>query len=228
MPYDDLIEKHFRRVGLDPAWGRKIMQVESSGDPNQITGRKHLYKGLFQLDDQEFKSHGGSGNILDPEQNTMAAANKIAREKLQFEQKHGRPATIQDIYMVHQQGAAGYNAHLANPDAPAWVNFKKASGWSDEMAKKAITGNMTPAMKAKYGDNPTSAQFVEGWSARMEGTTASPSGAMARQRARHEGIPSEVESRAREPTRKGVEEDVPPFKPISSGLPAEIIPWGSA
>jgi hypothetical protein len=214
MPYDDLIEKHFRRVGLDPLWGRQIMRVESGGNPNQVSPKtsNYRYKGLFQLDQKEFNAHGGSGSIFDPEQNTMAAANKIAREKLQFEQKTGRPAKLEDIYMIHQQGAAGYAAHLANPEKPAWQTVRQFYK-SDQVAKDAITGNMTAAMKAKYGDNPTSSQFLEGWGSRISGQTVAPSGAMERSRKRREGIPSEVESRATEPTRKSGFPDEPATPP---------------
>jgi hypothetical protein len=169
---------------------RKIMQVESGGDARARTGR---YKGLFQLSDQEFRNHGGSGSISDPEQNTMAAANKIAKEKVQFEQKEGRPATLQDIYMIHQQGPAGYSAHLANPGAPAWTNVRKYYP-SDKVAKEAIWGNMTPAMKAKYGnvESVSSADFTGDWSHRIEGQTIGPAGAAERARKRREGIPEDA------------------------------------
>jgi hypothetical protein len=178
MPdYSDIIEKHARRVGLDPGVMKKIMQVESGGDTKQSTGKREHYKGLFQLDREEFARHGGTGDRSDPEQNTMAAANMMARQKLAFKAKYGRDPTPTDTYMIHQQGAAGYNAHLANPDAPAWENFKKASGWSDKMAKQAIWGNMTPAMKAKYGsvENVPSKGFVNEWGQKIEKDEYQPS-----------------------------------------------------
>jgi len=200
--------------------------MESSGDPNQVTGR---YKGLLQLDDKEFRANGGTGSIFDPEQNIMAGVNKLSREKLQFEQKYGRPATMQDLYLVHNQGAAGYGAHLRNPDAPAWQNMagtlegkQKGPNW----AKAAIWGNLPKSVQAKYGsvENVTGQNFID---ERNRITAGTPSQAMGEQRARHAGIPSEVEARATEPTRKPrVEEEyTPPFKPISSGLPGEVIPW---
>ena len=166
-PQDDFIEKHFKRVGMDPTWARKIMRVESGGNASARTGS---YKGLFQLSDREFAANGGTGSIYDPEQNTMAAANKLAKEKLQFKQQHNREATLQDLYMIHQQGEAGYNAHLANPEGAAWQNVRKYYS-SDAIAKKAIWGNMTPAMKAATGsvDNVTSAGFLNSWAVRVNG-----------------------------------------------------------
>src|SRR5262245_43832299 len=134
MPYNDLIDKHANRVGIDPSWMHKIMRIESGGNPNNITGS---YKGLFQLSEKEFKRHGGSGSILDPEQNTMAAANKLAQERLTFKQKYGRDPTLGDLYMIHQQGEGGAAAHAANPDRPAWENMastaegrKKGAAWA--------------------------------------------------------------------------------------------------
>jgi len=173
MPeWNELIEKHSRRVGIDPAWMRRIMQIESGGQSSQRTGS---YKGLFQLSDKEFKAHGGGNNIYDPEQNTMAAANKLAREKLAFKERHGREPTLTDLYMVHQQGEAGYAAHMKNPDQPAWKSMastgegrQRGEAW----AKKAIWGNVPDNLKAKYGsvENITSRQFTEEvWGAKMEG-----------------------------------------------------------
>jgi hypothetical protein len=221
MPDDDYIEKHANRVNVDPGWLRKIIRVESGGNPNAKTGSYH---GLFQLDKKEFRLHGGRGDIYDPEQNTMAAANKIAQEKLTFEQQHGRPATLHDIYMIHQQGAAGYDAHLANPDAPAWQNEAKAAGRSENWGKLAIWGNMTPAMKAKYGsvENVTSAEFTSDWSNRIEGV--SPSTAMERSRARHEAIPDDraaflTGKDTSKPKRSLLTEDEEPMPRINLQVP---------
>lgn len=172
MPFNDIIEKHARRVGISPDWMKKIMRIESGGDPKSVTGS---YKGLFQLSDREFRDGGGSGNIHDPEQNTAAAANKLARESLEFKEKYDRNPKLQDLYMIHQQGPSGYAAHMKNPDAPAWENMastgegkQKGEAW----AKRAIWGNMPAAAKAKYGsvENVSSKDFIGEWGNRIEGT----------------------------------------------------------
>src|SRR5262249_42594898 len=161
-----------------------IMRIESSGNPREKTGS---YKGLFQLNEREFRAHGGTGDIYDPEQNTMAAANKLAQEKLRFTQKHGREPTLQDMYLIHNQGEAGYDTHLANPGRPAWENMlstregqEKGSRW----AKDAIWGNLPDKIKAKYGsvENVTGKDFIDERNAITEGT---PSATLARSRARH-------------------------------------------
>ena len=174
MPdYTDIIEKHARRVGIDPAWMKRIMHIESGGNSSNRTGS---YKGLFQLSDREFSNHGGGNNIYDPEQNTAAASNKLAKEKLAFSQKYGRDPSLKDLYMIHQQGEAGYAAHMKNPDQPAWKSMlstgegkQRGEAW----AKKAIWGNIPDNLKAKYGsvENVTSRQFTEDvWGGKMEGS----------------------------------------------------------
>lgn len=167
MPYDDIIEKHANRVGIDPAWMKRIMRIESGGDASNTTGS---YKGLFQLSNREFRAGGGTGNIYDPEQNTMAAANTLARHKLAFREKTGRDPNLGDLYMIHQQGEAGAAAHAANPDKPAWENVRKYYS-SDAMAKKAIWGNVPDNLKAQFGsvENITSGQFSDMWSSKLEG-----------------------------------------------------------
>jgi hypothetical protein len=103
----------------------------------------------------------------------MAAANKMAREALAFKEKYGRDPTLTDIYMVHQQGEAGYDAHMQNPDQPAVASMhstgegqQKGLGWS----RLAISLN-TPGGTAQYGgtDKITSQQFVEAWDAKLKG-----------------------------------------------------------
>ena len=168
MPdYSDLIEKHFRRVGLDPELGKRIMRIESGGNAGKQTGS---YKGLFQLSNKEFRAGGGSGDIFDPEQNTMAAANKLAREALQFKQSHGHDPSPTDIYMIHQQGAAGYDAHLANPGGTAWQNVHRYYK-SDAVAKSAIWGNIPDNLKSQYGsvENVKSEDITGIYGAKMEG-----------------------------------------------------------
>jgi Transglycosylase SLT domain len=169
--WDDIIEKHAKRVGLDPEYMKRVMRIESGGDAGNRTGS---YKGLFQLDEKEFKAHGGSNNIYDPEQNTMAAANMFAKQQLAFKEKYGRDMKPIDRYMVHQQGAAGYSAHLANPDKPAWQSVRQYYG-SDEVAKKAIWGNIPDKDKKNFGsvENVTSGQFVNDvWARRVGGEEA--------------------------------------------------------
>jgi hypothetical protein len=125
----------------------------------------------MQLSQSEFTRWGGTGSRFDPEQSIMAAANKMAQESRDFKDKYGRDATLGDIYMMHQQGTAGYDAHMRNPDAPAWQNMystgegkEKGAGWS----KLAIKLN-TPGGVDQFGgvENITSQQFVDMWNEKL-------------------------------------------------------------
>jgi hypothetical protein len=156
----------------------------------------------------------------------MAAANKLAKEAQRFKNYHGREASIDDLYMIHQQGEAGYNAHLANPDGAAWQNIRKYYS-SDKIAKAAIWGNMTPAMKAKYGsvENVTSQNFTHDWGARVDG---SPEAVVSRGRPgvswhRSRGEPDGEAQPSLEPAKEDKKPFIPfepfPMPNISVGAP---------
>ena len=144
---------------------RSFMGIESGGNPYARTGS---YKGLFQLSDSEFAKYGG-GNVYDPEDNTRAAAAKLAAERDAFKAQYGREPTATDLYLTHQQGSGGYAAHTANPSAPAWQNmYSTAEGQQKgpEWAKKAIWGNVPEDVRHKYPggvESMTSQQFMDLW-----------------------------------------------------------------
>lgn len=148
-----------------------IADIESSGDPSprSTTGR---YKGLFQLDDHEFRKYGG-GDIYNPADNANAAARKMKAESDILGQRLGRPLTPSELYLTHQQGYEGAYQHITNPDRPAWESmYATAEGQQrgQAWAKKAIWGNTLPEDKRRFGsvENITSAQFVDMWHRRYE------------------------------------------------------------
>lgn len=165
------VDKAAAANGLDPAMMRRFAQIESGGRPGIATGS---YKGLFQMSDAEFAKYGG-GNIWSAEDNANAAARKIKVEAAAFKAKYGRDPTATDLYMQHQQGVAGYAAHMANPNAPAWQNMlstaegkEKGEAW----AKAAIWGNIPADIKAQFPggvDTVTSAAFVNVWRRKVDG-----------------------------------------------------------
>lgn len=163
--------------GVDPKTMELYAKWESGGNPKARTGS---YGGLFQLSKSEFVGHGGAGDIYDAGENANAAARKLAEESRAFEEKHGAPPTVADLYLIHNQGSGGYEAHRANPSELAWKNMlSTAEGKQkgEEWAKAAIIGNMTPEMKKKYGsdvDRITSQDFVDGWKERAEKEGAAP------------------------------------------------------
>lgn len=175
------------RYGIDPHTLTRTVQVESGGNPNAKTGS---YKGLTQLSDSEFNKYNPypGRSIWDPEANLAAGAAKMKAEGDQFAKNFGRAPSGFDIYMIHQQGLAGYSTHLANPDAPAWQNMlatgegrQKGDGW----AKAAIWGNIPDQYKASFGNvnNVTSRDFIAMWQQKFGGAGGASVGASMPNRA---------------------------------------------
>ena len=220
MPYDDLIEKHALRVGLDPNWVKRIIKIESNFRAYETTGS---YKGLTQLNNAEFKRHGGTGSIYDPEQNIMAGVNKLAQDKLEFKAKHNRDPSLGDLYMVHQQGEGGSAAHAANPDGLAWKNMYSTKEGRDkgiEWSKRAIWGNIPDNLKGKFGsvENVKSSDLVGIYNEKLEGRgEVSGREWKTHQKAIKEGTDTELMGRAEtqgEPKPKKEPEDTGPgFQP---------------
>ena len=67
--------------GLDFNFMKAVAKIESGFDPKQRTGS---YIGLFQLSKYEFNKFG-SGQILNPRDNAVAAAYKVITEGILFE-----------------------------------------------------------------------------------------------------------------------------------------------
>lgn len=171
--YDALVEQIAARNGVDPQTLRRFIQIESGGDPTNTTGS---YKGLLQLSENEFRKHGGQGSIYDPEQNLSAGASKLASESATFAQKYGRAPTAAELYMIHQQGWGGFQAHMDNPDQPAWMSMAatgegRAKG--EKWAKLAISGNMPETWRKEVSpDAITSREFLARWNSKVDNKPA--------------------------------------------------------
>lgn len=168
---DDLAAKH----GLDPNLLKAYADIESSGDPRNVTGS---YKGLFQLSDEEMAKYGGGGDIFDARANAEAGIRILKERAADFQKEFGRPPTATQLYLMHQQGAAGLAAHMRNPNQPAWQSMlSTAEGRQkgEKWAKLAIWGNIPSDMKAQFGsvENVTSAQFMDVWQRKVEGSGGS-------------------------------------------------------
>lgn len=175
------IERTARARGIDPATLRAFVMIESGGRPDVTTGS---YRGLLQLSPQQFREHGGQGDIYDQQANLDAGAGKLSAMTQRFQQRNGRPPSSAELYMMHQQGEGGAAAHSANPSAPAWQNMASTAEGrqkGEEWAKRAIWGNVPDDVKARYGsvDNLTSADFMKLWEgkvARFSGAPQEPQG----------------------------------------------------
>jgi hypothetical protein len=154
--------------GLDFNFMKAVAKVESDFNPKQRTGS---YIGLFQLSNAEFQEYG-SGDILDPRDNAVAAAYKFLTEDILFEiTTHKRP-TLNDIYLVHQQGWQGAAEHISHSDRLAWKSMcatDEGRAKGEKWCKRAIWGNTLPAIKHiwKTVNNVTSGAFVRMWQERV-------------------------------------------------------------
>jgi hypothetical protein len=146
----------------------RFIQIESGGDPNARTGS---YSGLLQMGPDEIAKYGGNG---------LEQGTQLLRDRAQqLTTTLGREPTPTELYLAHQQGMGGVQAHISNPDAPAWQNMastaegrRKGEGW----AKQAIWGNVPDSIKAQYPggvDSLTSRQFMDLWRSKVERTPLS-------------------------------------------------------
>lgn len=159
-------------AGVDAGTLGALVTIESGGNPRAERGS---YRGLGQLSDADFQRLGG-GDIFNPADNLRATARRLAETSRQFETQYGRAPTAADLYLIHQQGAGGYAAHVANPEAPAWQNMAGTAEGRDKgaaWAKSAIWGNIPERERARFGsvENVSSADFMEIWQRRIGGLT---------------------------------------------------------
>jgi hypothetical protein len=154
--------------GLDFNFMKAVARIESGFDPKQRTGS---YIGLFQLSKYEF-SKFGSGQILDPRDNAVAAAYKVITEGILFEWVTHQKPTLSDLYLIHQQGWEGAAEHISQPDRIAWKSMCATSEGrekGEKWCKRAIWRNTLPAVKDawKSVDKLTSGAFVGMWRERV-------------------------------------------------------------
>jgi transglycosylase-like protein with SLT domain len=154
--------------GLDFNFMKAVAKVESDFNPKERTGS---YIGLFQLSKAEFQQYG-SGDILDPRDNAVAAAYKFLTEDILFEISTHKKPSLNDIYLVHQQGWQGAAEHVSHSDRLAWKSMcatDEGRAKGEKWCKRAIWGNTLPAIKHiwKTVDNVTSGAFVGMWQQRV-------------------------------------------------------------
>ena len=163
------IERAADAFDVDVKFMKAVAKIESDFDPKNRTGS---YIGLFQLSKSEFNRYG-SGDILSPRDNAMAAAYKFVNEAALFEVITGKKPTFSDLYLIHQQGWEGAAEHVSHPQRLAWKSMcatqeglAKGEGW----CKRAIWGNTLPAVKREWKsvDHLTSGAFVAMWRRRVD------------------------------------------------------------
>ena len=154
--------------GLDFNFMRAVAKIESGFNPTQRTGS---YIGLFQLSEYEFGKFG-AGQIRSPRDNAVAAAYKVITEGILFEWVTHRKPTLNDLYLIHQQGWEGAAEHLSQPDRVAWKSMCATSEGrekGEKWCRRAIWGNTLPSLKKEWKsvEKVTSEAFVGMWRARV-------------------------------------------------------------
>jgi len=155
-------------LGFDFTFMKTVAKIESGFNPKQRTGS---YIGLFQLSKNEFEMYG-AGDILVPRDNTVAAALKFMTEAILFEMFTHRKPTLNDLYLIHQQGVDGAAEHVSHPHQLAWRSMcatDEGKERGEKWCKRAIWGNTLPAVKRiwKNVNNVTSGAFVAMWQQRV-------------------------------------------------------------
>ena len=155
------IKRAAAAFGLDYNFMKAVAKVESDFDPKQRTGS---YIGLFQLSRYEFAKYG-SGDILNPRDNAIAAAYKFINEGTQFEWDTHKNPTYSDLYLIHQQGWQGAAEHVSHPEWIAWKSMcatDEGKEKGEKWCKRAIWQNTLPAIKHlwKSVENLPSSAFV--------------------------------------------------------------------
>ena len=154
--------------GLDFGFMKAVARIESDFDPTQRTGS---YIGLFQLSHYEFNKYG-AGDIVSARDNAIAAAYKFTTAAILFELVTHKKPTLDDLYLIHQQGTQGAEEHVSHPERIAWKSMcatdegrEKGEKW----CKRAIWQNTLPDIKKiwKSVDNLTSGAFVAMWQKRV-------------------------------------------------------------
>src|SRR5450631_4272180 len=155
-------------LGFDFTFMKTVAKIESGFNPKQRTGS---YIGLFQLSKNEFEMYG-AGDILVPRDNTVAAALKFMTEAILFEMFTHRKPTLNDLYLIHQQGVDGAAEHVSHPNRLAWRSMcatDEGKEKGEKWCKRAIWGNTLPTVKRiwKNVNNVTSGAFVAMWQQRV-------------------------------------------------------------
>ena len=155
-------------LGLDFTFMKTVAKIESGFKPQQRTGS---YIGLFQLSNYEFGKYG-SGDIRAARDNTVAAAFKFMTDAILFEMFTHRKPTLNDLYLIHQQGVEGAAEHISHPNRLAWRSMcatEEGREKGEKWCKRAIWGNTLPAIKRvwKNVNNVTSSAFVGMWRQRV-------------------------------------------------------------
>lgn len=177
----DIIDQGARNRGIPTDDFLRFAYAETGGrlDPNATHGS--TAKGLFQFVPATAQAYGIAGREMDPVANTDAAARLYLDNKRAITQQHGKdgfpylsgkadPDGL-DMYVAHQQGAAGYNSiqtalqtgHFSLPHTRAHILNNINSAEFTQLTGKDY-GAFT-----KMSDKDMAAAYVQYWDAKFHG-----------------------------------------------------------
>lgn len=126
-----------QEYGLPEGYLGRVSQVESGGDPFARNPNSSA-TGLFQFTDSTAAEF--DVNPLDPNSSITGAAKLAARNRADLRKRLGREPTDAELYLAHQQGAAGAAALLNDSDKFAVDVLEDLYGNRD-VAEKALLNN---------------------------------------------------------------------------------------
>jgi hypothetical protein len=93
----------------------RVQQIETGANPFQVSPTGSA--GKYQFTQATWRQYGGGGNVFG---NQEAAMDRLTADNLAgLRQSLGREPSPGELYLAHQQGAAGAAALLQNPNARA-------------------------------------------------------------------------------------------------------------
>jgi hypothetical protein len=144
-------------VAKDAETLQRIAMLESSGNFNATNGRS---VGLFQFQPATAEQYG-LADRLDPKASAVAAARLMADNRAALSKSLGRDPSDWELYLAHQQGAAGAQRLIAGGDQPAIDVLAPAYNGDMAMAEQVIVQN---------GGSPdmTANQFASLWQQKFQ------------------------------------------------------------
>ena len=159
--------------GLDPVIPLTVADIESnfSAAANPKSPQR---QGVFQLGDKEWAAQGGTAaNRGDINAQIALGVAHVAQEDAALAARIGRPPTVQEVYLAHQQGVGGALALRFAPEGETAVGALEAAGVKPKVALASIEGNLPAELKGQAG-TITAAQFVGHWDGEVARRTGSP------------------------------------------------------
>ena len=159
---DALVTSTATQYGISPDSLRRLVFLESKGDP-LAKSDKSSAAGLLQFTTDTARQFGLT-NPYDPVASLDAGARLWTANKQYLSQALGRAPTDGELYLAHQQGAAGARALLANPEQKAVDALAAVYGGDKQRALTALTNNGGTA-------GMTAGQFANKWTSKFGGAT---------------------------------------------------------